>query len=73
MRTTKEQVGGAIQVIAAIANAIRELGRVPSGELYARVMGQVSLEQYDRILGILKGAELIEVKNHEITWIGGAL
>lgn len=71
METTKQQIDGAVQVIAAIANTIRSLGKIPSGKLYARIMDRVTIEQYDRILDILKNAELIEVKHHEIAWIGG--
>ena len=71
METTKQQIDGAVQVIAAIANTIRSLGKIPSGELYARIVDRVTIEQYDRILDILKNAELIEVKHHEIAWIGG--
>ncbi len=67
---TKEQVAGAIKAIAAVAEAIRELGSVPSGEFYARLLGHMSLETYTAIIARLKGAGLVEEKGHVLTWIG---
>jgi hypothetical protein len=57
----------------AVAEAIRELGEVPSGHLYARVMPYVSASAYDRILGILIEAKLVRRSgSHLLTWIGPA-
>jgi hypothetical protein len=53
-----------------LADAIRDLGEVPSGHLYAHVMGAMSLETYQGLIGILKRAGLIEEKAHLLTWIG---
>jgi len=68
----KEQVKAAIEVVLAIANAIRELREVPSGQLYAQLMGYLSLDQYQVIINNLKQAKLIKVESHLITWIGPA-
>ncbi len=65
-----KQVEAAVGIIAALAEAIRELGSVPSGHLYAQVMGSIDLDTYTRSLDILKGAGLIEVKSDVIRWIG---
>mgnify|MGYP001592016593 CR=1 FL=1 len=59
-----------IDVIRAVADAIRNLGEVPSGHLYARLMGHVSLEEYTSIIGTLKQAGLISEQNYLLTWIG---
>lgn len=67
---SKEQVKAAVGMVAAIAETVRELGKVPSGELYAQLMGTVSLEQYEQILGLLKRADLVKVESHELIWIG---
>jgi hypothetical protein len=56
----------------AIAEAIRELGSVPSGHLYARLMGQLAIEEYNAIIAVLKGAELVTEEAHVLSWIGGA-
>lgn len=63
-------VAAAVQVIAVVAEAIRGLGEVPSGELYVHVMSRLSIEQYGRVIATLKSAELIEERNHMIRWIG---
>lgn len=60
------------RVDAAIAEAIRKLGTVPSGHLYASLMGHLSLDQYQQIIGRLKRAGLVSESYHELTWIGPA-
>lgn len=60
-------------VIRVIADAIRELGEVPSGHLYANLMSTgLTLNGFQSVLGILTKAGLIRVENHVITWIGKA-
>jgi putative acetyltransferase len=66
------KVKAVVQGIKAIADAIRDLGKVPSGELYAQLMNHMTLDQYNQVIDILKGAGVIDVKNHEITWTGPA-
>jgi hypothetical protein len=70
MATTKEQVGAAITAIKAIADAIRELGEVPSGHLYAQLMGKMSLADYTKVIDILKGATLVSESGNLLKWIG---
>ena len=65
----KKQVAAQLRIVAAIGEAIKDLGSVPSGHLYARVMGILSLDQYNQVIGILKKQGLIEEKSHELTWI----
>lgn len=65
-----KKVTAAFNVVAALAEAIRELGEVPSGHLYARLMSVLSLEDYQTAINLLQGAELISVNNHLITWNG---
>ena len=68
---TTTQASGAIQVIKAIADAIKELGSVPSGHLYAQVMSKMDVQSYNRIIDILKGAGLVkEDGQHLLTWVG---
>ena len=67
---TKSQVGAAVSATLAIAEAIRALGSVPSGHLYARVMAHMDIHQYEALLDVLKGAGLIKVKKDVITWTG---
>lgn len=61
-----------VRVALAVAEAIRELGEVPSGHLYARVMGKMTLENYNAVIDALKGAGLVEETNHILKWVGPA-
>jgi len=67
---TAEQVTAGIRMAAAVAEAIRDLGSVPSGHLYARLMEYMSLETYNKIITVLKNANLVEESNHLLTWVG---
>ena len=70
--TDKNQIRGALEIALAVGDAIKELGSVPSGVLYAQVMGHMSLETYNKIIGLLVGAGVVSEKNHVLTWIGGS-
>ena len=59
-----------LQIAAAMAEAIRSLGSVPSGHLYARLMGHVNLETYQLIISVLVKANLVKQENFLLTWIG---
>jgi len=68
---TKQQVSAAIKATAAVAEAIRGLKEVPSGELYARLMPYMTLEAYEGIIGTLVRAGLVDRKpSHILVWIG---
>jgi hypothetical protein len=55
----------------AIAESIRELGQVPSGHLYARLMGIMDLHQYEQVIELLIDARLVERdRSHLLRWIG---
>ena len=72
MSTTKTELKAALNVLQAIAQTIRELGTVPSGHLYAQLMGHMDLPRYNQILGILTRSQLIvESPSHLLTWKGG--
>lgn len=68
---TQAQVDAALAVMKAVADAIRDLGEVPSGELYARVMQHMDLRTYDRIIDRLIGAGLVQrTGSHLLRWVG---
>lgn len=67
---TPERVKAALNIVQAIAETIREIGRIPSGHLYAQLMSRMSLSEYENIIDILKRAGVVEVKNYELIWIG---
>lgn len=70
MSETAEQITAGIRMAAAVGEAIRELGSVPSGHLYARLMGRMSLDTYNKLISLLKQANLVEENNHLLTWVG---
>lgn len=70
MTATSSREQAALELILAVGDAIRDLGAVPSGHLYARVMSVMSLDTFDRVIGAMKKAGLVEEKNHVITWVG---
>jgi hypothetical protein len=75
MNMTPLERRAAILMIQAIADCLRDLGEVPSGVFYARLMAMpgmsnISVTQYQGLIGSLEEAKVIEVKNHVIRWIG---
>lgn len=70
--TTTTQIKAALMAAAAVGDAIRELGSVPSGEMYAHLSGALSIETYQRIICTLKSAGLVEERGHVLRWIGPA-
>jgi hypothetical protein len=67
MAMTKAQA--VLALINAVSEAIQELGKVPSGHLYASLTDHMSLDLYNQIIGILEKAGHIKVEHHLITWI----
>jgi hypothetical protein len=65
-----KQIEASLLAVKAIADAIRKLKEIPSGTLYAIVMGKMSLESYNGIISLLKRTKLISEKNNLLTWIG---
>jgi hypothetical protein len=69
--TAHNDIKTALGILTAVADAIRELSEVPSGHLYANLMGKLSLEQYQQIIGVLKSTGLVaESNDHLLTWLG---
>lgn len=73
MTATREQVTAYINTVRAVADAIRELKQVPAGHLYAQVMGMMSEDAFERIIGTLTGAGLVaRDQSHLLRWVGPA-
>lgn len=65
----KQQITAAIEAISAIGRVIRDVKRIPSGHLYAQLMGVLSLEKYESAIGILKKGKLIAEEHNKLIWI----
>ncbi len=72
MSKTSEAIA-VVHVAQAVAEAIRDLRQVPSGHLYPRLMGVMTLQQYEQVIELLVGARLVErAPSHLLRWIGPA-
>lgn len=58
------------QIVLAVEEAIRDAGEIPSGHLYAALMGHMTLDQYNTIISVLKKAGKIEEKFNMLKYIG---
>jgi hypothetical protein len=68
--TPSAEIAATLQIVKAVADTIRDLGSVPSGHLYAQLMSSLTLEQYQRVIDLLKRAGLVKEVHYELTWIG---
>jgi hypothetical protein len=70
--TNGERKSAALRIIQAIAEAIREAGKIPSGHLYAVLMEKgITIEQYENIIGLLKRTGLVKESASVLIWVGG--
>ena len=60
----------AVGIVLAASETIRQAREIPSGSLYAMLMGKINMSQYETILRILAGARLVAVENHLVRWVG---
>jgi hypothetical protein len=68
----RRAAAAALTICKIIADAIKELGSIPSGHLYARIQTHLTLEQYRQAVETLKGSGLVEEKNDVLIWKGGS-
>ena len=66
-----ETTKAVLTLVHIIGSAIREAGEIgiPSGHLYAMLMGKVTLEQYEAVVNLLKRQKIISESNHLLTYI----
>ena len=69
----KARVQAGFTLLHAIAETIRFLGEVPSGDIYARLAGRITLGDYEQAIAILKRSGLVtETRSHLLRWNKGA-
>lgn len=61
-----------IGIISAVGDAIRELGEVPSGHLYANLMARMEFSTYEMVISSLKNAGLVTETGFILKWVGPA-
>jgi len=64
----KEQAMKLVEVMGAVASVIKEVGSIPSGHLYAQLMGKMSFETYQDMIETMERLNVISVKNNLITY-----
>jgi hypothetical protein len=67
---TTEQAQKLIEFMGAIASLIKEVKEIPSGHLYAQLMGKMTLDQYQNMIATLQKAGLVSLKNDLLTYTG---
>ena len=72
METEKERIHRGLDVLMALAEVIRDAGTAPKGPMYAALMSRLSLEGFERALGILERAGVIRQTIETVTWTGPA-
>jgi len=63
------QKNAMIQAVFAVRDAIKELGEVPSGHLYAQLMGHMSLDTYNQIISLLKKSGKVTESGNLLRWV----
>jgi len=67
---SQKQIELAKETLKVLAEAVRELERIPGGYLYAQVMDKLDFEVYQVLEGSLISSGLIEKKHDLLIWKG---
>jgi hypothetical protein len=69
---SKAELLAALKLTVAVTETIREAGKsgIPSGHLYANLIGHVTLEGYQSMIARIKGAALCEERGNVLYWTG---
>lgn len=68
--SNNEKTVACLMALKALADAIKELGQVPSGHLYAQVMGQVDLTTFNGAIEVLCNSTLVKKQGDMLIWNG---
>lgn len=67
---SKEDIRAAVEIASAVAQVIQSAGEIPSGELYAHLMGTMDIETYERLIQSMINTGLIRrERSHLLVWI----
>lgn len=66
----KQAIRARIQICCALRDAIKDLGSIPSGHLYANVCSSIDLQTFTWAIEQMKAAGLIEERNHLLVFVG---
>ena len=70
MAITREELQAGMSTVMAVAEVVRDAGRVPAGVVYMALMTRgVTFEGYEKIIGILERSKLIRRDGDVLVWI----
>lgn len=69
LERVEKQLTTAVQMIKAVADAIRELEEVPNGVLHAHLIGTLDFNTYSTIIDRLKATGLVVERNNVLVWV----
>jgi hypothetical protein len=68
---TSEQVKAALNLMLAVADAVRDAGRLPLGSLYATLSGTInSVSAFEPLIRQLTATGLVRREGNELVWVG---
>lgn len=68
MTITKAEVAAGLNALRALADAVRELREVPAGNLYVAVMGVMSVDNFNKAIGLLVDSKVIRRDGDLLKW-----
>jgi len=68
MPQTRDELKAGLIVLAIMAETIREFGSIPSGHLYAQMMGKVTIDGFESAVRTLCGSTVIRKAGDVLHW-----
>jgi hypothetical protein len=67
----RKDIAAALEITVAVGKAVQDLGSVPSGNLYARLMDRVTLQGYEAAICLLVRTRLVRRGPSDLLmWVG---
>ena len=66
----RNAIKAAVELTVTIGRAVRERGQISAGDIYAAVMGKVSLQQFEAMVNALVNAGAVKRSGQLLVWVG---
>jgi len=73
MKTQTDQISTALSLTSSIVEVVAKAGEIPAGHLYAPLIGVLSLDAFERLIGLLCRAGLLRRDGDLLIYIGPAV
>jgi hypothetical protein len=68
---TPAEVKAALNIMLAVADAVRDAGRLPLGSLYATLSGHIaSMSAFESLVRQLTNTGVVRREGNELVWVG---